>query len=191
MNNKIFDRIYKLHIKQLKNLDIPHKKLAIFFSGIAGSGKTYIAKILENKYQGVRIRSDDVRGIIIKLDQKADIDEIAYGYLDWFFDNYNFNNKLIILDRGIDRKYSEVIPFFKERGYKIFIIRLNVPEKVYERRIIKKLGKLDDNYINRINDWKKQYKEFGKNVKSDIIIKNDKDNKLNLNPLYSKLEKLI
>ena len=59
---------------------------------------------------------------------------------------------------------------FKKEGYKIFIIRLKVPERVYEQRIIHKLGRLDDNYINRIDDWKKQYKEFGERVKPDIII---------------------
>jgi len=191
INEKLFNKIYKLHIKKLKNLNIPHKKLAIFFSGIAGSGKTYIAKILEDKYRGVRVRNDDIREIVASLDKNKDIDEATYGYFDWFFKNYSFKNKLIILDRGVDRKYKEVFPLFRKRGYKIFIIRLKVPEKVYEQRIINKLGKLDQNYINRIDDWKRQYKEFGKEVKPDIIIENEEDNKLDLKPLFSKLERLI
>lgn len=188
INGELLNKIYKIHIKQLKNLSVPHKKLIICFSGIAGSGKTYIAKILEKKYKGVRIRNDDIREIIINLDKELDVDETTYKYCDWFFDNYKFKNKLIILDRGIDRRYMHVFPFVKKRGYKTFIIRLKVPERVYERRIINKLGKLDDNYIKRIEDWKKQYKEFGKNVKSDIIIKNNKDNELNLEPLFKKLD---
>lgn len=188
MGDRLFNKIYKIHVRQLKNLLIPHKKLVICFSGIAGSGKTYIAKILEDKYKGVRIRSDDIREIASKLGFR-DLDKITYSYLDWFFENYKFKNKLIILDRGIDRKWQEIFSLFKKQRYKIFIIRLKVSEKVYERRIIEKFGKLDDNYLNRINDWKKQYKEFGKKVKSDIIIKNE--GRLKLTPLYSRLEKLI
>ncbi len=191
MDEQFFKRIYEKHIKKLKNLSVPHKKLMICFSGIAGSGKTYIAKILEEKYKGVRIRNDDIREVIIKLDKKRDIDESTYEYFNWFIENYKFRNHLIILDSGIDRGYREKFSLFKKRGYKIFIIRLEVHERIYEQRIINKLGRLDENYINRISDWKRQYKEFGENVKPNIIIKNEKDNGLDLEPLYSKLEKLI
>ncbi len=191
MNEQFFKEIYKKHIKKLENLLVPHEGLMICFSGIAGSGKTYIAKILEKKYKGVRIRNDDIREIVAELDENKDIDEATYGYFDWFFKNYSFRNKLIILDRGIDRGYGEVFPFFKKMGYKIFVIRLKVSEKAYERRIIKKLGGLDDNYLNRIEDWKRQYREFGERVRPDITIKNEKDDELNLEPLFKKLDSLV
>jgi len=67
MNKQLFGKIHKKYIKKLKHLNIPHKKLMICFSGFAGSGKTYIAKIVEKKYKGVRIRSDDIRKIIIDM----------------------------------------------------------------------------------------------------------------------------
>ncbi len=61
-------RIYKEHLKHLKNKNISNnKKAVICFSGIPGAGKTYIAKILEKRYKGVRIRSDDIREIVKKL----------------------------------------------------------------------------------------------------------------------------
>jgi len=186
-----FNKIYEKHVKQLKNLDVPHKKLVICFSGIAGSGKTYIAKILEDKYKGVRISNDEIREIIFEFGKVKDVDPPTYGYLNWLIKNYKFKNNLIILDSGIDRRYRERFSLFKEDGYQIFVIRLKVPESVYENRIIKKLGRLDQNYINRIDGWKKQYEEFGKNVKSNIIIENEKDNELNLEELYSKLDSLI
>lgn len=191
MNEQFFREIYKRHVKKLENLLVPHEKLMICFSGIAGSGKTYISRILEKKYRGVIIRNDDIRGIIANLDKNKDIDETTYSYFDWFFRNYSFKNRLLILDRGIDRGYKEVFPFFRERGYKIFIIRLKVSEKVYEGRIRNKLGELDSNYINRIDDWKRQYKEFGEAIKPDIIVENEKDNELNLEPLFKKLDRLV
>ncbi len=188
ISKKLFSQIYKIHIKQIKNLSIPHKKMLICFSGIAGSGKTYIAKILEEKYKGVRLRADDIREIVSKL-KLGDLDQITYSYLNWFRENYFFKNKLIILDQGIDRHWQDIFSFFKKKKYKIFIIRLKVSEKVYEKRIIKKLGKLDNNYLNRINDWERQYKEFGEKVKPGIIIENE--DRLNLKPLFLKLDKLI
>jgi hypothetical protein len=191
MDEQFFGEIYKRHVKKLENLLVPHEKLMICFSGIAGSGKTYVAEILEKRYKGVRIRNDDIRGIVASLDKNKDIDEATYGYFDWFFKNYPFKNKLIILDRGIDRGYKEVFPFFREKGYKIFVIRLKVSVEVYERRIRNKLGELDDNYLNRIDDWRRQYKEFGEAIKPDILIENERDNELNLEPLFKKLDKLV
>jgi predicted kinase len=191
INEEVFGKIYEQHIKKLKNLDTFNKKGVICFSGIAGFGKTYIAKILEEKYKGVRISNDEIREIISGLIEEEEIDSLTYSYLRWLIQNYKFRNNLIILDSGIDRRYKERFSLFKEKGYQIFIVRLKVSEAVYERRIIEKFGKLDDNYINRIDDWKKQYKEFGENVKSDIIIENEKDNELNLELLYSKLDTLI
>ncbi|MFH1607899.1 MAG: AAA family ATPase [archaeon] len=191
MEEELMKQIYQKHIRKLKNLNVSYKSLVICFSGIPGSGKTYVAKILEKKYKGVRIRNDDIREIVTKLDKKLDLDEVTYAYDKWFFENYKFKNKLIILDSGIDRKYDDIFPLLKKKGYRIFIIRLKVSEKVYERRIKDKLGKLDGNYINRINDWKRQYKEFGRKVKFDIIIENEKYEELDLEVLFGKLDEVV
>lgn len=189
MNRQIFKEIYKAHFKQLKYTKIPHKKFVIVFSGIPGSGKTHLAKILEKRYRAVKIRSDSIRTIVDKLYPKQDLDKLTYSYLFWILKNYKFKNKLIILDKGIDRKYKETFSLLKKEGYKIFIIRLKLLKDLSEKRIIKKLGKLDDNYIGRIDKWIREWKDFGKNVKSDIVIEN-KDNST-FEPLFLKLDKLI
>ena len=182
-------KIYKIHKRQLKNTSISHKKLLICFSGIPGSGKTHISKILEKKYLGVRIRSDDIRSIVKKLDIKIkDIDGITYAYLEWLFNNYSFKNNLIILDKGIDRRWRETFPIFKKKKYKIFVIRLRVSRRISEKRVAKH-GKIDGNYINNVERWVKEWNLFGGKVKSNIIIKNGQN--LSLKPLFSKLDKLI
>jgi predicted kinase len=188
IDKNLFNKIYEIHVKQLKNTSVPHNKLVICFSGIAGSGKTSIAKILEEKYKGIRIRNDDIREIINRFGFN-DVDEITHAYVSWLFEHYPFANKLIILDSGIDRRYEEIFALCQKEGYQTFIIRLKVPERIYKKRIIEKLGKLDDNYLTRINDWKKQFEEFGKNVKSDITLNNG--GKLNLASVYFKLDVLI
>ncbi len=183
-------RIYKKHFKHLKNKNISNnKKAVICFSGIPGAGKTYIAKILEKRYKGVRIRSDDIREIVKKLKLK-EREKLTHLYLEWLFRNYPFRNKLIILDKSIDRKYKETFKAFKERGYKIFVIRIKASRKVSEERVKKKLGgKLDKNYIDNIERWIKEWEESGKKVKPDILIQNDKN--LDLKPLFEKLDRLV
>ena len=187
---ELFEKINRRYVKQLKNLDKSNKKLLICFSGIPGSGKTYIAKILEERYSGVRIRSDDIREIIRDLEiEEEKTNDMTYNYLNWFFKNYKFQNKLIILDKGIDRGYNEIFSLFERNGYEIFTIRLEVPRKIYERRIKEKLGELDENYINNIDRWIRERENFGKNVKSNLTIGNGE--KLNLEILFNKLDKLI
>jgi dephospho-CoA kinase len=184
--------IHEKYTKKLKNLLVPHKKLMICFSGFSGSGKTYIAKILEERYNCVRIRTDDLREIIIKLSPKisaTDKDRIIYKYLEELFENWKFKNKLLILDRGIDRKHKKTFSIFKKQGYKIFIIRLNVSKKTAFKRAFERNKGPDQHFINEINRWIKEWKDFGKNVKSDIIIKNE--GKLDLKPLFKKLDKLV
>ena len=191
--------IYKEHIKILKNLNIPHKKLIIFFAGIPGSGKTHIAKILERRYKAARVNNDELRRVMRKLYKKkykkvpASIDACLYDYVNWFIKNYNFPNKLIIADRGIERKYKEAFLLAKRLGYKIFVISVRVfSRKLLEKRVKKKLrGRLDRNFIENIDRWIKENKEFNKNIKPDIVIDNNIDNQLNLDKLIKKLDVLI
>lgn len=171
--NKI---IHEEYTKKLKNISIPHKKLMICFSGFSDSGKTHIAKILEQRYKGIRIRSDNIRTIISNLNPKisdTDKDRIVYAYLEKLFENWKFKNKLLILDRGIDRKYQETFSIFKKQDYKIFIIRLKVSKKVAYKRASERSKGIDQHFINEINRWIREWKDFGKKVKADIIIKNE------------------
>jgi len=193
MNKKdLINKTYKKHLKILKNLSLPQKKLIICFSGIPGSGKSYISKILEKRYKGIRIRNDkDIRGIMKSLDKNADLDKDVDNYLMWFLSSYSFPNKLIILDSGIDRRYKKLFSFAEENNYKLFTIRLKASRKILEKRIFEKNNCRDPHFDNEIKRWTKEWKAFGKKIKADIIIDNEKNNKLNLKPLFKKLDKLI
>jgi len=190
-DKKLIKKIYRFHLKQLKNLNVFHKKFMVVFSGIPGSGKTYIAKILEKRYKGVRIRTDSLRLIVrkFKLGDEEINEKILKKYYYWLLNDYSFKNKLIILDKGIDRKYKEIFALEKQKGYKVFTIRLKVSRKKSKERIIKKLGALDENYIKNIDRWIREWGAFGKKVKPDIVIENEED--LNLESLFLKLDKLV
>ncbi len=193
----LFKKIYKEHFKKFKNISVPNKKLLICFSGIPGSGKTYISKILEKKYSGIRIRNDGIRQIIHNLLKKEDeenpenldyVDPILEKYLFWLFLNYSLENKLIILDSGIDRRYKEIFSMFKNKKYTIFLIRIKTSRKILEQRIFEKKNCRDPHFDREIKRWTLEWKEFGKKIKADIVIENE--NKLNLKPLFIKLDKL-
>ena len=188
MNN--FKKIFEVHKKQLKNISVPHKKLAICFAGIPGSGKTHLVKLIEEKYFGVRINSDELRKIILNISSDkddAERQEILQQYLKWFLTNCNSKNGLLILDSGIERKYKWVFPLLKQKKYRIFVISFDISRDYAEKNVIKKLGKLDKNFIENIDRWIKEYKEFSKYHKSDVVLKEgDK-----FDALFSKFDTLI
>ena len=71
MEKNIFREIYKKHSRFLKNRKVRrNKKLIICFSGIPGSGKTVLAKILEKRYRGVRINSHRIGKIMQAIGNK-------------------------------------------------------------------------------------------------------------------------
>ncbi len=184
------EKIYKIHLKQLKNLDVPHKKLMIFFSGIPGSGKTYISKVIEKRYKAVRIRTDSIRKIIWKLGIREENKKefLLDKYCLWLLSNWSFANKFIILDKGIDRDYDKISNLAKDNKYEIFLIRLKVPKNVLDKRIFKKKNKRDPHFDSEIGRWTNEWEHFGKRIKPDIVIENE--NKLDLKPLFLKLDKL-
>jgi 2-phosphoglycerate kinase len=70
----IFKEIYGRHCIDLNNLNVRNKRVAVCFSGIPGSGKTTIARVLEKRYKGVRLNGDDIGKIIRNL-----IEEGVFG----------------------------------------------------------------------------------------------------------------
>jgi len=198
IKNEILNKIYNKHKSQLNYLNTPHKKLLICFSGIPGTGKTYIAKILEKKYKGVRISNDDVRKIIRNLGKKYPKlleedykEEILEKYIMQLIKKPPFKNNLILLDSGIDRRYLEVFPISKLHGFDLFIIRIKASKRTAKKGVIKKLGKPDTNFINNIDRWVTEYKAFTKIITPDLKIKNKINRKLNTKKLFKALDKVI
>jgi len=172
---------------KLKNVDKENKKLIICFAGIPCSGKTCLAKKIEKRYRGVRISNDAVRKILaksVKVEEKRE--KILQKWLLNFLEKYPFKNKLVILDSGIERKYSEIVKIVKHKKWKMFIIR--VVEK--KETILKRIKKKDRNrFENRYEDivrWFREFKEFNKRVKPDFIFKKNSD----LKKLFVKLDKI-
>jgi adenylate kinase family enzyme len=186
MINKKF---LKIHSKKLKNLNIPNKKLLICFVGIPGSGKTYLAKIIEKKFKGIRINSDNLRKVINKNITKNNEEKEVFlkKYLLDLLNQFPFSNHLIILDSGIERKYKDIFKIAKSKKYKMFIIKMSVQKDLILKRIKVKDKKRFEEHPEDIKRWFKEYKLFNKKVKPDFIFKNNSD----LGDLFSNLSRII
>jgi len=192
----LFKKILEIHKNHLNNLKLLNKRLLICFSAIPCSGKTYVSKILEEKYKGVRINNDDIRDVIKSLipgkskEILEERQEILQQYLIWFLIQYNFPNKLLILDSSIDRKYRGVRDFADKHRYSIFIISLKISrEFAHKRSLLRNNGKEDDNFVENIDRWIKENKELASKVSSDIVLLNEGN--LDLSRLFLKLDKII
>ena len=195
---QLLKQIFQKHKPQLDYLEIPHEKLIICFSGIPCTGKTYIAKIIENKYKGVRISTNNIRKIIKELGQENPElleevykEEVLDKYVLSLIEKYPFPNGLILLNKGIDRTYDKISSKAKQNGFKLFTLRINASRKVAEEGVVKKLGKPDQNFIRSIDRWVKEYEDFGKTGNFDFTINNDINKKLNADNLFKKLDEII
>ena len=194
----IFRKIYIENKREYRYANTPHKKLIICFSGIPCSGKTFIAKIIEGKYKAIRVNTDDIRRIIRNLGKKYPQlldekykEEILDKYLINLLKNYSFKNKLIILDKSVDRDYNKILEIAKEHNFKLFIIRIKATLKIINQRVRSKGNWPDMNFVNNIGRWKKEYNDFNEKIKADIIVNNNQNKKPDLSLLFLKINKII
>ena len=188
MSVKIFQTIYKKHIKLLNNLNKQNnKKVVICFSGVPRSGKTTIAKKIEKKYKGIRLSNDQIRNIVRKIEKSFNIkdeQEVLENYLLWLIEKLNsLENKLIILDSSIDRKYKKVKSAAKKDNYSLFVIRIKITKKTFKKKIAD--NKCREEYLESMNEWFRDYDNFIKVVKSDYVLDNNHEPKLDM--LFEKI----
>jgi len=217
MNEILLKKVFKKHKKTLKNLKIPNKKFVIGFSGVPSSGKTFLSKIIEKRYKGVRISNDELRDMLKKMEIKIsekektkfikefskiksidftkgnykfrkgelEIELTLFYYIQWILKNYPFENKLIILESSLDRKYPFIFKILKNKKFPRFIIQIDLDEKLVKKRYKEKPSK-DKEYLNKnLPRWIKDNQEFSKTIKPDFIFKD------NLKELLKELDKIL
>lgn len=127
--------------RSLKNVDNPHPRVAVCFSGIPGSGKTTLGKFLEKNYEGVRVNTDELREIIAQFipgtDQRAKIqrERVLGGFMTRFLHSYPFRNGRLIVDASMDRSHEKMMPLFRQNGFRPFVVRINTPTYLAIHRI--------------------------------------------------------
>jgi len=185
MNQEHYSKILKEHIKTLKNLNIKNdSRLVISFSAVPCSGKSYISNSLEKRYKAVKIKGDILYKIIPKFLGEENLEKNKTEYIYKFLKEYNFPNKLIILDKSLDRTYEETKKIINSINFKLTLVKIPFNKELIENRAKKRLKKDYLNFKNNISGWENDFKNFSKQNKENIIFTNLKD-------LYKKLDKII
>ena len=106
-----------------------------------------------------------------------------------FEDNNPFQNGLLILDKSLDRDYTNIINLCNAEKLDYFLIRLSILKEDALNNIMNRNGPEElPNWEKNMPKWIKDYKDFGKNVKANITL--DSVNP-DLSKLYKKLDKEI
>lgn len=171
---EILEAILAIHIRQLKNLEENNQKFMVVFSGITGSGKSYIAKKIEEKYKGIRINNDDIRDIVRdNFKQVFDPQKLLLDYLAYLLDKLPKNNGFIIVDSSIDRKYEFVQDYAEKNSFPIFTIRIDLPREVIIKNILKRTEREVGPYLSDLDRQIADHQTIFPKISPDFEITED------------------
>ena len=184
ISNKLFPR--------LSNINSDNERFTIIFSGIPGSGKSSLSKIIESRYNDVRINNDHIRRIIDEgglTENSEEMEELLQDYMFNLLENYPFKNGLLVLDKSMDRQYERFFALCESKNLDYFIIRMYISkesaiERITRRENVENIGDLKKS----MDKWIKDYQNFGRSTKADIVLDS---NDINLNELYRLLDKVF
>jgi predicted kinase len=188
-NERVFERVFEVHKKNLAYLHESKPNLMILFSGTPGMGKTVVAKQLEERFHAVRLSSDDIRLIL----REQGVEEgLANAYLAWCAHKIfqTEPNHLFVFDKSIDRTFDIYSKFANDHHYPIFLIQMRVPRSVVEARI-RSRGKDVKTILHQLDYAWKNYEDFGRSHVADFVFENDEATENSVEPLIQKINAQI
>lgn len=163
----------------LPNTDNQRPKCVVLFSGVPGSGKSGVARAIEEQLGAVRISNDDIRDRVVAADPAIEPKEreriklqVATQLLRHLETS---SNGLIVFDVSCDRPggYDFYHSWAQRHGYSTVLLRMDIPRDVIEQRI---RGRGDVGYRNvnealaGLDAWWQQWEVFGKACRPDLVI---------------------
>ena len=191
MEEEKYREILAEHKKILRNTDVENPtRLAICFAGIPCSGKTTIAKKLEQRYNAVRINSEDLGKVVKRtVGELPDGNSVQNDYQLHLLENWPFVNPVVIIDSGIERKYEKILEASRGHGLDLFVIRLDAYEDILRERIQKREGENAPAHFRSFDRWKREFDSFKNSVEVDFVL--DTNGELDLEELYELLDKRL
>jgi adenylate kinase family enzyme len=107
--------------RMLRNTGAEHPAFAVVFSGVVKSGKSTVAKVLQRRYEIVRVENVVLRESSIELEEGEVYDVVADLVRSWDLDN-----KRLVLDASIDRSHKKILPALDSSGFPLFTIQMTV-----------------------------------------------------------------
>jgi len=193
-NKRIFEILDRDFYDRIENKDVKNgHRLMVCFSGIPGSGKTTLAKKIEDRYQGVRVTKDDARMLVYQNEEikdVQDVEDIMDEYMKTLMDRLpKLPNGLLVVDSSVDRKFDLYKDWAEKNGYKIFLIRLETPSEVITERWSR--DKDESTYkwfMNQLERWTNDFERFGNQAEPDFVWNNDVRQ---FPALYAKLDEVL
>lgn len=177
MTDQLVTDITDAYYASLTNKHQKHPKRVVLFSGVAGSGKSTVARAIEENLRGIRLSNDDVRDRITTAVPAIDLmtrEEIKLQIATALLERVVYEaNGLVVIDVACDRGYDYYKQWSEKYGYRIILLRMDVPRDIIEERIQSrgKLGYRDvDASLEMLDTWWRQWEDFGKSQTPDLVI---------------------
>jgi len=156
---------------------VQQPKRVVLFSGVVGSGKSTVARAIEQRLHAIRLSNDDVRDLITAADPAIDLakrEEIKLTVVTELLERVAHEpNGLVIIDNSCDRGFDYYKKWADTYGYRIILLRMDVPRPIVERQIRERgtYGYRDvDASLAMLDTWWQQWQDFGKNHTPDVVI---------------------
>jgi predicted kinase len=162
----------------LPNKEAKQPRCVVLFSGVVGSGKTTIARAIEQNLQAVRVSNDEIRERITTANpaiEPARREELKLKIANEVMERLaNETSGLIVIDASCDRGYDDYHQAWLEKhGYRIILLRMDVPRDVIERRIRERGDqghRSVEGSLAHLDTWWRQWEIFGKKHAPDMVI---------------------
>lgn len=179
---KHFD-IFEEHLSQFEHLHFPHSPVMIGISGTPGMGKSTLARVVEDKFQAIRISSDQIRNLLRERKVSMSPKEMyQYLYAMMHFILAHYPNQLIIVDSALERKVDVLSNLLDQFHMEHLWVRLDVSKEEALRRIdernLAEEGRMNGEKevlreLLEVRGYYEEYVESGQTIDFDLIIENE------------------
>lgn len=176
----LVQRLANEYYDSLPNKEVGQPKYVVLFSGVVGSGKSTIARAIEQNLQAVRVSNDEIREHITAVNPT--IEPTLRERLKLKIGNEvlerlaNETTGLIIIDASCDRGYDDYRAWAEKHGYRIILLRIDVPRDVIEQRIRERGNqghRSTQGSLAHMDTWWRQWEAFGREHTPDMIVTTD------------------
>lgn len=129
MNEKLVDDFIKRFPIPKGNSKNPY---VILFDAYTGMGKSTIALEIAKHENAIILNNDEVRNFLNDYDDKTNMKDSLQKYR---LEKLLENNNNCIYDSCFCHSYESKLEYFKNIGYKYFIVRIDCSDKTVEERL--------------------------------------------------------
>ncbi|HSX30262.1 MAG TPA: AAA family ATPase [Candidatus Saccharimonadales bacterium] len=171
------DDIANEYYNALSNKDVHQSKCVVLFSGVVASGKSTIARAIEQSLQAVRVSNDEIRSRITAANpaiEPAQREQLKLKIGNEVLERLaNETSGLIAVDASCDRGYDDYRAWAEKRGYRIVLLRMDMSRDVIEQRIRERGNqghRSVEGSLAHLDTWWQQWEAFGREHTADMII---------------------